>query len=130
MVPITSGVVRLVRGRSLEEYVRELSPGSGNLYEQLRKEILGLGDDVMEGLSGRWIVYKRKGLTGSFCAVQPRKKLDAMTVSIRVARDFSDPKGVAKKWRPLWAWFKANSVDEIAYASQLVRQAYNTLKKH
>jgi len=104
-------------------------PGSKALYEELRKKIFGMGNDIAEGMSGKWIVYKRKGLSGSFCAIQLRKKIESITVSMNVGSDFKDNQGMAKKWRPNWAWFRIDSLDEVAYAIELVKQAYHSLEK-
>jgi predicted transport protein len=130
--PITSGKLEPTTRRSLRDYLRDRSDGSIALYEKLRKEIIRFGNDIVEGLSEKegWIVYRRKEAKLAFCAIRPRKKLDKLTVSIPGPKDFSDPRGVTKKWgHGNYYWFDVYALNDTGYAAELIRQAYGLVTR-
>jgi len=130
--PITSGKLEPATPRILHDYLRERSDGSRVLYEKLRKEIMRFGNDIVEGLSKEegWIVYARSKAQLAFCSIRLRKKLDKLTVSIPVPKDFSDPRGVARKWgHDNYYWFDVYALNDTDYAAELIRQAYGLVTR-
>jgi len=110
-----------------DTYEKHLEKAEGHtkeILEELRKQVLSLGDDIEEGYTPNYIKYVVKTI---FLSVHVYRK--HLICHLRVNEEtFSDPKNLTKdisdrKWS-VTREFKIEEMDEIPYVIELIKQAY------
>jgi len=109
---------------TLESVLMPASPEVKDLFWKLRDRILALGDDIKE-FPGRWWVDYRKSST----FVSPNIKKKKLLILIKMGEKVvDDPKGITSHvsyYGKLNTRFELTSPDELDYALQLIKQAYD-----
>lgn len=120
------------RGRQLKEYTLEglldkANPNIRELFEKLRERILGISDDVREKVGGRYCDYRTNSTFAS-----PNIRRDGLKIYIKMGDEkISDPKKMTSPVPKNYGYgklnlvFQINSVDQIDYAMDLIKQAYD-----
>jgi predicted type IV restriction endonuclease/predicted transport protein len=115
--------------KTLEHVMRHAEPPLRNLFSQLSKEILSLGENVRQ-VVGLWYIDYRKSST--FVSVIPQTKKNRLLINIKMGDRKVDD---VQKWiSPIpdsYGYGKLNTQFEIGepsqvnYAMHLIRQAYD-----
>jgi predicted transport protein len=106
---------------TLDRHLKKATKKTKELFEELRKNILNLGDDVEENPTKWWIQYKAPII---FAGMMIHK--NKIRIWIKIDEEtLKDPKKIIKKmkWHPPH-YFDLNSKDELPYAMELIKQAY------
>ena len=110
---------------TLEDHRNKADKETQILLDLLREKIFKQGDDIKEGYAPNYIKYF---VNTTFLALHIRKKW--LIAELRVDENkFRDPKNITKDisnrgWTTTRE-FKIESKDEIEYAMNLIKQAYN-----
>ena len=112
---------------TLENFPHAYEGGTqADLFEQLRKRILNLGDSVSEEIHKIYIAYK---ITTNFVDVVPLKSRLSLTLNLKFG-DIQDPKGLCKDVTGKGKWGNGDievwltSADQLDDVMALVKQSF------
>ena len=120
------------KGRQLKEYTLEglldkANPQVRTLFEKLREKILGISDDVWEKVGGWYCDYRTNSTFAS-----PNIQKDGLKIFVKMGdKKINDPQKITKPVPSSYGYGKLNvvfritSADQIDYAMQLIKQAYD-----
>ncbi len=119
---------RSLRETTLEDHRNKADKEGKELLDRLREKVLGLGGDITEGYTPKYIKYM---VNTTFLGVNIRKKW--LVIHLRVnEKTFKDPKKLTKDishngWS-VSRKAKLNNKAEVDYAISLIKQAYEYQK--
>ncbi|NLT38356.1 MAG: DUF262 domain-containing protein [Methanomassiliicoccus sp.] len=111
---------------SIEDHPFLLSAGIRELFEALRKEVLGLDPCVSEEFLKYYVAYKAET---NFVDVVPQSKRLRLSLNLPFP-EINDPKKLCRDVTEKGRWgngdveIMLNSIDELPYIMSLVRQAF------
>jgi len=115
--------------KSIESLVKRASPGLTDLFNNLRDNILALGDDVREKVGGWYCDYRK---SSTFATLLPQTKKNRLLFYIKMGdRKINDPEKWTYPIPPSWGYgnlntqFDISEPSQVDYAMQLVKQAYD-----
>lgn len=111
---------------NVKDHLKHANTTTQELFENIESMIKGFSNDVNETATKYEVRFKTKKV---FAAMRIGKK--KIKCWIRIGpENFQDPKGIVKtmKWSPPY-FFYIDSIDDVAYALSLIRQAYEFSKK-
>jgi hypothetical protein len=115
--------------RTLEYIIRNANPQLKDLINELRQAVFGLGDNVREVI-GAWYIDYRKSST--FMTLVPQTKKNRILIYIKMGdKKIDDPQKWASAipesfgYGKLNTQFEITNLDQIDYALQLIKQAYD-----
>ncbi|MBU3897076.1 MAG: hypothetical protein KJ697_04055 [Nanoarchaeota archaeon] len=112
------------RNITYEEHLVKADDSTKQILEELRTQVLNLGNDIEEGYTIGYIKYV---VNTTFLSIHVYRT--NLTLHLRVdEKSFTDPKKITKdisgrNWS-VTREFKVESVEDIPYALELIKQAY------
>jgi predicted transport protein len=111
---------------TIDKILKKASPGLREVFLNLRKRILELGDDVWEYVGSYYCDYRK---SSTFASPNVQTKLNRLLVYIKMGdEEIDDPKHLTIKkdfnYGKLNTRFELKSLDQIDYAMHLIKQAY------
>ncbi len=114
--------------KTVEDILKKASPDLRKLFLELRDNIMVLGEDVREKVGGWYCDYRK---SSTFVTITPQSKKNRLLIFIKMGdKILSDPQNWATPILPSWGYGKLNtkfemdSTDQLPYAMQLIKQAY------
>lgn len=114
--------------KTIEDVIKTASPELKRLFFELRNSILELGDEVREKVGGWYIDYRK---TSTFVTILPQSKNNRLVIYIKMGdKKIEDPRGLTSQIPKSYQYGKLNTQfnikeeDQLDYAMQLIRQAY------
>ncbi|HUU63436.1 MAG TPA: DUF5655 domain-containing protein [Dehalococcoidia bacterium] len=114
--------------KTIEDIIEKASPELKGIFYELRNRILELGDEVREKVGGWYIDYRK---TSTFATILPQSKNNRLVIYIKMGdKRIGDPKRWSSQIPTSWRYGKLNTQfniiqeDQLNYAMQLIRQAY------
>lgn len=115
--------------KTVEDILKKASPDLRKLFLELRDNIMVLGEDVREKVGGWYCDYRK---SSTFVTITPQSKNNLLLIFIKMGdKILSDPQNWATPIPPSWGYGKLNtkfemdSTDQLPYAMQLIKQAYD-----
>lgn len=114
-------------GHSIDDHPQLVSGPMKEVFEAVRKEILGIDPVVTEEFLKLYVAYKAET---NFVDIVPQAKRLWLTINIPFA-ELNDPKGLAVDITDRGRWgngdvrYSLESVEGIPYAMSLIRQAFD-----
>jgi len=116
-------------GKSIEDLVKKTSPALRSLFFGLRDSVLKLGDDVREAVGGWYCDYRK---SSTFVSIQPQPRKNRLLLYIKMGdKEIEDPQKWTSPIPPTFNYGKLNTQfqvsdpTQIAYAMELIKQAYD-----
>jgi len=111
---------------TIDKLLQQASPELREVFLTLRKRMLELGDDVWEKVGGWYCDYRK---SSTFASPNIQTKMNRLLVYIKMGdKEIDDPKRWTIKkdfgFGKLNTRFELSSLDQMDYATHLIKQAY------
>lgn len=123
----TVGKKRELKEYTLEGLLDKAEPKVRKLFESLRGKILGMSDEVWEKVGGRYCDYRT---ISTF--VSPNIQVDGLKIFVKMGdKKINDPQKITSVVPKTYGYgklnvvFKIKSENQIDYAMELIKQAYD-----